>query len=65
MDDSDLPPELREDRVAWAELLYRSSVRDFVKDNFGLYQPPGDYRALREENLKRTADAALRRLSRS
>lgn len=61
MDDSDLPPELREDRIAWAELLYRSSVRDFIRDNFGLYRRPGDYRALREENLKRTEKARLPR----
>lgn len=56
MDNSDLPPELQEDRIVWVELLHRVTVRDFIRDNFGLYSPPGDYRALRAENLRRSID---------
>jgi len=56
MDNSDLPPELREDRVYWVEILHRVTVRDFIRDNFGLYSPPGDYVALRRENLRRSLD---------
>jgi hypothetical protein len=41
-----------------------TNLQRFIRDNFGLYQPPGDHRALREENLRRTAAAALRRVSR-
>jgi hypothetical protein len=32
-------------------------VQDFIRKNFGLYHPPGDYKALREENLRRTQRA--------
>jgi hypothetical protein len=56
MDKSDLPPELQEDRIAWVELLHRTSARDWLRDNFGLYAPPGDYLSLRRENLRRSLD---------
>jgi hypothetical protein len=56
MDKCDLPPELREDDVFYA-LLICPSVRDYIRDNCGLYHPPGDYAALRRENLRRTAVA--------
>ncbi len=32
------------------------SVQRFLRDNFGLYSPPGDYAALRRENLRRSLD---------
>jgi hypothetical protein len=57
MDKHDLPPELQEDDIACA-LLICPSVRDYIRDNCGLYHPPGDYAALRRENLRRTAAAA-------
>ena len=57
MDKHDLPPELREDDIAYA-LLICPSVRDYIRDNCGLYHPPGDYAAIRAENLRRTAAAA-------
>ena len=50
-----LPPELQEPDMV-AILVQCSSVRDFIRDNFGLYAPPGDYRALRAENLRRSLD---------
>lgn len=48
-----LPAVLQEPDMV-AVLLQCASVRDFIRDNFGLYHPPGDYRALRAENLRRT-----------
>ena len=59
MDRLDLPPELPAEEV-WSELLDRTTVRDFIKDNFGLYAPPADYAALRAENLRRTRAAQKR-----
>ena len=32
------------------------SLQRFIRDNFGLYAPPGDYAALRRENLRRASD---------
>jgi hypothetical protein len=29
------------------------SLQRFIRENFGLYHPPGDYKALRAENLRR------------
>lgn len=37
-----------------------SALQRFIRENFGLYSPPGDYRALRLENLKRASAAANR-----
>lgn len=31
------------------------TLQRFIRENFGLYHPPGDYRAIRAENLRRTA----------
>jgi hypothetical protein len=56
MDKFDLPPELPAEEV-WPELLVRTSVRDFIRENFGLYHPPADYKALRAENLRRSKAA--------
>jgi hypothetical protein len=56
MDTRDLPPELPAEEV-WDEMLVRTSVRDHIRDNFGLYAPPADYAALRAENLRRTKAA--------
>jgi len=56
MDNLDLPPELPAEEV-WNEMLVRTSVRDFIRENFGLYSPPADYKALRAENLRRTQRA--------
>lgn len=33
-----------------------TSLQRFIRDNFGLYAPPGDYRSLRRENLRRSLD---------
>ena len=38
-------------------LLRACGFHEFVRLNFGLYHPPGDYKALREENLRRTQRA--------
>ena len=50
-----LPAVLQEPDVV-AVLLQCPNVRDFIRDNFGLYRPPGDYVALRRENLRRSLD---------
>ena len=60
MDDSAIPL-CKQDAAELLALTQPPSVRDFIRDNFGLYAPPADYRALREENLKRTAKALLPR----
>ena len=57
MDASSLPPELREEEDVRLSLLMPPNLRDFIRENFGLYHPPGDYRALRAENLRRTQKA--------
>lgn len=57
--DEPVPPQLPPDVLL--AVACPCSVRDFIRDNFGLYAPPADYRALREENLKRTAKALLPR----
>ena len=52
---NNLPPELQEPDMV-AVLIQPASLRDFIRENFGLYSPPGDYRALRAENLRRSID---------
>ena len=43
----DLPPDER-------DLFQRASgFQKFVRENFGLYSPPADYKAIRAENLRR------------
>jgi hypothetical protein len=49
--------ELQEPEILCA-LIQSPSVRDYIRDNVGLYHPPGDYAALRAENLRRAARAA-------
>lgn len=55
----------RDDPPDWADEIARefshASLQRFIRDNFGLYAPPADYRALRIENLRRTAKARLPR----
>lgn len=50
--------EERDDPPDWADEIARefshASLQRFVRDNFGLYHPPGDYKAIRAENLRRT-----------
>jgi hypothetical protein len=54
MDHDDLPPEMLPEEV-WHELLQRSSgLQRFIRENFGLNEPPGDHRAIRAENIRRT-----------
>lgn len=52
---TNLPIVLQEPDMV-AVLIQSASVRDFIRDNFGLYSPPGDYAALRRENLRRSLD---------
>jgi hypothetical protein len=52
---TNLPAVLQEPDMV-AVLIQPANVRDFIRDNFGLYAPPGDYRALRAENLRRSLD---------
>ncbi len=52
---TDLPPVLQEPDMV-ALLNQPPSLRDFIRDNFGLYAPPGDYVSLRRENLRRSLD---------
>jgi hypothetical protein len=54
-----LPAVLQEPDMV-AILTQSPSVRDFIRDNFGLYSPPGDYKAIRAENLRRTQRALER-----
>jgi hypothetical protein len=56
VDKKDLPAELQDDDIA-SLLQQCPSVRDFIRENFGLYSPPADYKALRAENLRRTQRA--------
>jgi hypothetical protein len=53
-DEQDVPRE-------WAERLAKecgfTSVQNFIRENFGLYHPPADYKALRAENLRRSKAA--------
>ena len=46
----ELPPDEQD------EILRVTGFQEFVRLNFGLYAPPGDYRALRAENLRRSLD---------
>jgi hypothetical protein len=56
VDKQELPPELQDEDTL--NLLQQCpSVRDFIRDNYGLYRPPADYAALRAENLRRTKAA--------
>jgi hypothetical protein len=52
MEDRDDPPCPNHD---WLHNFV--CYRDFIRENFGLYHPPGDYVALRAENLRRTKAA--------
>ena len=52
---NNLPPELQEPDMV-AVLIQPANLRDFIRDNFGLWHPPGDYAALRRENLCRSVD---------
>lgn len=52
---TELPPVLQEPDMV-ALLNQPPSLRDFIRDNFGLYSPPGDYAALRRENIRRSLD---------
>ncbi len=52
---TNLPAVLQEPDMV-AILNQPASVRDFIRDNFGLYAPPGDYVSLRRENLRRSLD---------
>jgi hypothetical protein len=49
-----------EAKVTLADEIIREcacvSLQRFIRDNFGLYRPPGDYAALRRENLRRSLD---------
>jgi hypothetical protein len=56
VDKTELPPELQDDDLA-SLLQQCPSVRDFIRENFGLYSPPADYAALRAENLRRSKAA--------
>jgi hypothetical protein len=53
MDKRALPPGIEEEEVPDCP----PSVRDFIRENFGLYHPPADYKALRAENLRRSKAA--------
>ena len=50
-EDAPLPQALEVIRECTATNLQR-----FIRENFGLYSPPGDYAALRRENLRRSQD---------
>jgi hypothetical protein len=55
MDDpDDIPPELHD----WLHNVI--GYRDFVRENFGRYYPPADYKAIRADNLRRTQRALER-----
>lgn len=53
IDDPDEPPILAREIVMECTAI---NLQRFIKDNFGLYSPPGDYRALRAENMRRSLD---------
>ncbi len=54
MDKTDLPPEVLPEEV-WLELMGSTGLQRFIRENFGLYQPPDiDYQAIRAENIRRT-----------
>jgi hypothetical protein len=52
-DTDDAPPSLAREIVRECAI---TSLQRFIRDNFGLYAPPGDYLALRRENLRRSLD---------
>ena len=52
-DPDDAPPPLALEIVRECACI---SLQRFIRDNFGLYRPPGDYLALRRENLRRSLD---------
>ncbi len=61
-DPEDSPPAFVREIVRECSAV---SLQRFIRDNFGLYSPPGDYAALRRENLRRSLDPfAISRRSR-
>lgn len=53
IEDPDDPPLLAREIVRECSA---TSLQRFIRENFGLYSPPGDYVALRRENLRRSLD---------